>query len=79
MIKVGETAGNLDETLNLLANQLEKQHELHSRVKGALIYPAVIITAMIGIGVLLMVTVIPQLKSVFEALSLPDLTDSKIF
>ncbi|MEX2145288.1 MAG: type II secretion system F family protein [Candidatus Spechtbacterales bacterium] len=68
MIKVGETAGNLDETLNLLANQLEKQHELRARVKGALIYPSVIITAMVGIGVLLMVTVIPQLKSVFEEL-----------
>ena len=68
MIKVGETAGNLDETLNLLANQLEKQHELSSRVKGALIYPAVIITAMTGIGVLMMVTVIPQLKSVFDEL-----------
>jgi len=68
MIRAGEVAGNLDKSLDLLANQMEKEHELKSRVKGALIYPAVIIIAMIGIGILMMVTVVPQLKATFEDL-----------
>lgn len=68
MIRAGEVAGNLDKSLDLLANQMEKEHELRSRIKGALIYPAVIIIAMIGIGILMMVTVVPQLKATFEDL-----------
>lgn len=70
MVKVGESAGNLDETLNLLTEQLEKQHELKSKVRGALIYPAIIITAMTGVGILMMITVVPQLQETFEDLKI---------
>ncbi|MEX0870089.1 MAG: type II secretion system F family protein [Candidatus Spechtbacterales bacterium] len=68
MIKAGEVAGNMDEALNILASQLEKQHELRSRIRGALMYPAVIIIAMTGIGILMMITVIPQLSEIFSDL-----------
>jgi type II secretory pathway component PulF len=67
MIKVGETSGNLEEVLFLLAEQLKKDHQLVSKVKGAMVYPAVIICAMIGIGTIMMVFVIPKLVSVFDA------------
>ena len=67
MIKVGETSGNLEEVLFLLADQLKKDYELISKVKGAMIYPSVIIFAMIGIGMMMMVFVIPKLVSVFDA------------
>lgn len=67
MIKVGETSGNLEEVLFLLAKQLKKDHELISKVKGAMVYPSVIICAMIGIGIMMMVFVIPNLVSVFDA------------
>lgn len=65
MIRVGEVSGNLEEVLNILALQLEKEHELMSKVKGAMTYPAVILVAMIGIGIVMLTYVLPKLMSVF--------------
>lgn len=69
MVRVGEASGNLEEVLNILAGQLEKEHELISKVKGAMTYPAVIIVAMMGIGVLMMIYVVPQITGVFKDLN----------
>ena len=66
MIKVGETSGNLEEVLDILYVQLKKEHDLMSRVKGAMTYPAVIIVAMVVVGVLMMVFVVPSLLNVFS-------------
>jgi type IV pilus assembly protein PilC len=66
MVRVGETAGNLEEVLNIIATQLEKEHELLSKVKGAMTYPAVIMVAMLGIGVLMLTYVLPQILGVFK-------------
>lgn len=66
MIRVGETSGNLEEILEILSLQLEKEHELASKVKGALVYPAVIIVAMIGIGILMLTFILPKLMGVFS-------------
>ena len=68
MIDVGEAGGNLSEVLNTLAEQMKKNHELISRVRGAMMYPAVIVTAMVGIGILMMIMVVPKLNEVFEEL-----------
>jgi len=69
MIRVGETGGNLEEVLNILAGQLEKEHELFSKIRGAMVYPAVILVAMLGIGVLMMIYVVPQITGVFKDLN----------
>lgn len=69
MVKVGEEAGTLEEVLKILTNQMERKHELKSKVKGAMVYPAVIILAMIGIGILMLVMVVPQLAKTFEELN----------
>lgn len=66
MVKVGETAGNLDEVLKIVAVQLEKEHDLRSKVKGAMIYPAVILTVMVIIGIIMLTTVLPKLLGVFK-------------
>ena len=66
MIKVGETGGNLEEVLDLLYIQIKKSNELTSRVKGAMMYPAVIMFAMTIVGVLMMVFVLPSILSVFR-------------
>ncbi|MCX6763551.1 MAG: type II secretion system F family protein [Candidatus Moranbacteria bacterium] len=66
MIRVGEASGNLEEVLNILALQLEKDHDLISKIKGAMVYPAVIIIAMLGIGIIMMIYVVPQITSVIK-------------
>lgn len=70
MVKVGETAGNLDEVLVVLANQMAKDHELRSKIRGAMVYPAVIVVVMGVIGVLMMTMVIPRLAATFSDLNI---------
>lgn len=65
MVRVGETSGNLEEVLNILAIQLEKEHDLKSKVKGAMTYPAVILVAMIAIAILMLTYILPKMTSVF--------------
>ena len=69
MIRVGEKGGNLEEVLKILANYLKKEHEFRSKVKGAMVYPAVILVTMIGIGILMMLIVMPKLTAMFEELN----------
>lgn len=66
MIAVGEVSGNLEEVLDILAVQLEKEHDLLSKVRGALIYPAVIVVAMIGIAILMLTYILPKITQVFK-------------
>ena len=66
IVRAGEASGRLEEVLNYLADQQEKDHDLASKIKGALIYPLVIMIGMIGGGMVMMVTVVPQLKSIFD-------------
>ncbi len=65
-VKVGETTGRLQESLEVLAEQLQKQYELNRAVKGALLYPVVIVLALIAVGMAMMFFVVPKLAEVFE-------------
>lgn len=65
MIRVGESSGNLEEILEILAIQLEKEHDLTSKIKGAMTYPAVIVVAMLGIAVLMLTYILPKMMGVF--------------
>ncbi len=66
MVYVGEISGNLEEVLDILALQLEKENDLLSKVKGAMIYPAVIVVAMLGIGILMLTFILPRITGVFK-------------
>lgn len=66
MVYVGEVSGNLEMVLEILATQLEKEHDITSKVKGALIYPAVILVAMLGIAVLMLTYILPSITGVFK-------------
>src|SRR3989344_663495 len=81
MVKSGEASGTLTESLQIVARHLEESYLLQRRVYGALMYPAVIILAMIVIGIALMVYVMPTLTSTFIDLgvSLPPTTKAIIF
>ncbi len=68
VVRAGEASGKLDEVLNYLADQMEKDYDMRSKVKGAMIYPAFVLSAMIGLGIFMMIKVIPQLlASLLEA------------
>ncbi len=69
MIEAGEISGKLEDVLKQLFIQIKKQHELISKIKGALTYPAVIVLAMSGIGTFMMIVVVPKITSMFEELS----------
>ena len=66
MIAAGETAGRMEESLFQVSNQMKKSRELASTVRGAMIYPAVIITAMAGIGIEMVVFVLPKIIVMFN-------------
>ena len=70
MVLVGESSGNLSQILKILAEQMRKDYELLRRVKGAMIYPAIIIITMIGIGIMMMIVVVPQLTEIFVELKI---------
>lgn len=64
LIRTGEVSGRLQESLTYLADYLEKEYYLISRVRGAMIYPAFILSVFLIIGILVMVMVIPQLTTI---------------
>ncbi len=68
MTKAGEESGNLASALSDIGINLEKSHSLTKKIKGALIYPGVIIFAMIVIGVLMFAFVVPTLADTFKEL-----------
>ncbi|MDI6603220.1 MAG: type II secretion system F family protein [Patescibacteria group bacterium] len=70
MVKVGEESGTLEDVLKTLAQQMEREYELKSKIKGAMIYPAIVICAMLGVGILMLVMVVPKLAETFEELEI---------
>lgn len=67
MVRSGETSGKLDEVLEYLADQEEKDYDLVSKIKGAMIYPVFIIAGLGVVGVAMMIFVIPQLTGMLTA------------
>lgn len=66
LVKSGEISGKLQESLQYLADYLERSYALTAKLKGALAYPAFIIFAMVVVVVIMMTYVLPQLLVVFE-------------
>lgn len=78
MVKVGEEGGNLAETLRQVGNQMEKSYLLNKKIKGAMMYPGIIVSVMILIAVLMMIYVVPGLTNTFKELKVPLPTSTKI-
>lgn len=64
IIRSGETSGKLDEVLNYLADEMEKSYDMSSKIRGAMIYPIFILVGLVGVAIVLMIYVIPNLTSV---------------
>jgi type IV pilus assembly protein PilC len=69
IIRAGEQSGLLDKVLNRLADNLEKQAKLKSTVKGALMYPVIVIILMVVVMAIMMIFVIPQLTVLYTNLN----------
>ena len=65
MVKAGEASGSLSESLTYLADHLEREYYLNSKIQGAMIYPALIVVVVIGVLVMMMFFVIPNMTKVF--------------
>jgi len=66
LVRSGEAAGSLDEVLKNMADSLEKQEEFKGKVKGAMIYPSIVVIGMIVVIFIMMIFVIPKLTSMYE-------------
>ncbi|MEK9175502.1 MAG: type II secretion system F family protein [Patescibacteria group bacterium] len=81
MVKAGEKSGNLENSLKLVALQLHKDYSLRRKIRSAMMYPLIIFIAMIGIGILMLIYVVPTLVSTFSELGveLPASTRAVIY
>ncbi len=68
MVKAGEVSGNMDETLERLAEDFEKQHNTVQKIKSALTYPIVIAIIAIAVVIFLLIAVVPTFVTMFEDL-----------
>jgi type IV pilus assembly protein PilC len=66
VIKAGETSGKLDEILNYLADEVEKDYDLSKKFKGALIYPIFVCSGLVIVGFIFLFFVLPELTKILQ-------------
>lgn len=76
LIAAGEVSGTLDKALERIANQQEKDAEIASKVRGAMVYPGIVLGVMVGVVVFMLTNVVPQIENLYKSLGkeLPILT-----
>ena len=81
IIRIGEITGMLPENLAYLADELEKKRRLRNKVRSALVYPAIIVVATIGVVIMLTVYVFPKILPILQGFKgeLPITTRTLIF
>jgi len=65
VVRSGEVTGALDGVLNRLGQQLQKDYDLIAKVKGAMIYPIIVVSLLISVMIIIVTYIIPKLKDVF--------------
>ncbi|MEK7515936.1 MAG: type II secretion system F family protein [Patescibacteria group bacterium] len=68
MARAGEESGSLSGSLSVVGLQMERSEELSRKIKGAMIYPAIVVTAIIIVGILMLMFVVPTLTKTFTEL-----------
>ncbi|TYP53292.1 type IV pilus assembly protein PilC [Thermosediminibacter litoriperuensis] len=70
-VEAAEVGGSLDEALEELAAHLEREHELEEKVKSALMYPAIVVSAALAVLIVLLTFVLPAFQNMLDALGVP--------
>lgn len=78
MVRAGEESGALAQALLVVGDQLEKSYALKKKIKGALVYPSVVISALLIIAVLMFMFVVPTLTATFKEMNVELPTSTKI-
>jgi len=80
LISAGEASGTLDEALKRIATQKEKDAAMMSKIKGAMVYPIIVLVVIIGVMLFMLLTVVPQVEKLYKDMKkpLPALTDIMI-
>lgn len=68
MVQAGEEGGTLAHSLETVADQMERSHKLKKKIRGAMMYPSIILIAMIIVGILMMIYIVPTLTQTFREL-----------
>jgi type IV pilus assembly protein PilC len=68
LVAAGEASGTLDKTLDRIANQKEKDAEIISKVRGAMVYPVIVLAVMIGVVIFMIVSVLPAVEEIYAGL-----------
>jgi type IV pilus assembly protein PilC len=66
LVAAGESSGTLDQALERIANQQEKDAEMLSKVRGALVYPIIVLFVISGVVIFLLTTVVPQIELIYK-------------
>lgn len=69
LIEAGEASGKLDQIFVRLAETIEQQRDFRAKVKGALMYPAIISVAMVGVLVIVIVFIVPQMTTLYSSMN----------
>lgn len=69
MAAAGEESGNLPGALQVVGDQMQKSYDLKRKVRGAMIYPAIIVCVIIAIGILMMIFLVPNITALFKELN----------
>ncbi len=70
MVRAGEESGRLGDALRTIAEQMDRSFALKRRIRGALMYPSVILILMVIIGIAMMMYVVPTLTATFEEMAI---------
>lgn len=68
LIAAGEISGTLDKSLERVAFQQEKDAEIISKVRGAMVYPLIVLFVMVAVVVFMLLTVLPQVELLYEGM-----------
>lgn len=66
LVRAGETAGVLDQVLMRLSENMEKNKEFRAKTQGALIYPVIVMVAMLAVSAIMMIFVVPKLTEMYK-------------